>query len=75
MSQQFEAKTGTMQAQYYTLSRDFRSWVGALTVRLQDNGVNGLNWTVGVGFQLKAAARSGALDSDFGPNRLMGYWN
>lgn len=75
MSQQFEAKTGTMQAQYYTLSRDFRSWVGALTVRLQDNGVNGLNWTVGVGFQLKAAARGGALDNDFGPNRLMGYWN
>jgi len=75
MSQQFEVRTQTMEAQYYTLSRDFRSWVGALTVRIRDNGTNGIDWTIGVGFQLKAANRKGALEPEYGPNRLLGYWN
>lgn len=74
MSQQYEVETSTMEAQYYTLSRDFRSWVGALMVRIQNNGPNGIDWTVGVAFQLKAANRKGALEPEYGPDRLLGYW-
>jgi lipopolysaccharide assembly outer membrane protein LptD (OstA) len=74
MTQQYEAETQTMEAQYYTLSRDFRSWVGALTVRIRDNGPNGIDWTIGVAFQLKAANSVGTMGSGFGPDRLLGYW-
>lgn len=75
MTHQYEARTDTMQAQYYTLARDFRAWVGAITIRIRDNGPNGMDWTVGVAFQLKAAATKGVQGPDFGPSRLLGYWN
>ncbi|HAB16748.1 MAG TPA: LPS assembly protein LptD [Verrucomicrobiota bacterium] len=75
MSQQYEARTGTIEAQNYTLARDFRSWVGAITVRILDNGPNGVDWTVGVAFQLKAAPNASATGPEFGPNRLLTPWN
>lgn len=75
MTQQFEARTKTMEAQYYTLARDFRSWIGALTVRILDNGPNGVNWTVGVAFQLKAFGPNRTTETEYGPNRLLGTWN
>jgi hypothetical protein len=74
MSHQFEAATGTMQAQYYTLAKDFRSWVGAITVQILDNGPNGIDWTVGVGFQLKASPNPSQQDRTTGPNRLLEPW-
>jgi len=74
MSHQFEAEFSTMQAQYYTLARDFRSWVGAVTVQILDNGPNGIDWTVGVGFQLKASPNPSLQDRTTGPNRLLEPW-
>jgi LPS-assembly protein len=74
MSHQFEAEFSTMQAQYYTLARDFRSWVGAITVQILDNGPNGIDWTVGVGFQLKASPNPSQQDRTTGPNRLLQPW-
>lgn len=74
MSQQFEANFDTLQAQYYTIARDFRSWVGAVTVQVLDNGPNGIDWTVGVGFQLKASPNPSQQDRTTGPNRLLEPW-
>ena len=74
MSHQFEAEFSTMQAQYYTLARDFRSWVGAVTVQVLDNGPNGIDWTVGVAFQLKAAPGAGQQERNTGPNRILEPW-
>ena len=43
-----------MEEQYYTLYRDFRSWVGALTLRIRDLRNGSQDYTIGVTFNLKA---------------------
>ncbi len=53
----FEARDGRMEEQYYTLYRDFRSWVGALTFRVRDLRNGSQDYTVGVTFNLKAFPR------------------
>ncbi|HEV8541654.1 MAG TPA: LPS assembly protein LptD, partial [Verrucomicrobiae bacterium] len=50
----FEARDGTLEEQYYTLYRDFRSWTGALTFRVRDNRAQGMDYAVAFTFQLKA---------------------
>lgn len=53
----FEARDGTMEEQYYTLYRDFRSWTAALTFRLRDNRGGPDDFTVALTLSLKAFPR------------------
>jgi hypothetical protein len=50
----FSAQTGILQQQFYTIYRDLRSWTGALTFRLTDNGSGSKDFTVAFSFSLKA---------------------
>ena len=68
----FDAQSGRLQGQYYSVYRDFRSWTGALTFRVEDNGVGPTDYTIAFTFSLKAHPRY-ALGSDIvDPNRLVG---
>jgi LPS-assembly protein len=58
-AQIFDARSGTMQDQAYTVYRDLRSWTAALTLRMR-NGVNSPNdFTVAFTFSLKSMPRYG----------------
>jgi LPS-assembly protein len=59
----FNAETGRLQEQFYTIYRDMRSWTGALTFRVVDNGVGPEDYTVAFTFSLKAAPRHLGEDS------------
>jgi LPS-assembly protein len=52
-----EARDGTLEEQYYTIYRDFRSWTGALTLRFRDNRVRSDDFAIAFTFQLKAFPR------------------
>ncbi len=68
----FDAASGRLERQYYTVYRDFRSWTGALTFRVQDNGIGPVDYTVAFTFSLKAHPRY-ALGSDtVEPDLLVG---
>jgi len=55
LSHHFEARDGTMEEQYYTVYRDFRSWTGGLTFRVRDHrGERPDDFTVALTFSLKA---------------------
>jgi lipopolysaccharide assembly outer membrane protein LptD (OstA) len=56
-SHRFEARDGTMEEQYYTVYRDFRSWTAALTFRVRDHRTGSTDFGVGVTFSLKAFPR------------------
>jgi lipopolysaccharide assembly outer membrane protein LptD (OstA) len=66
----FEARTGTMQEQDYSIYRDLRSWTAALTFRAR-NGVAGSPNDIGVvfTFSLKASPHYGR-----GPEVGTPYW-
>ena len=51
----FNAADGQLQEQNYTIYRDLRSWTGALTFRVIDNGTGPTDFTVAFTFSLKAA--------------------
>lgn len=57
MTHHFEARDGTLEEQYYSIYRDFRSWTGALTFRLRDNRSRSDDYAVAFVFQLKALPR------------------
>ena len=46
----FNAMDGLLQDQFYTVYRDLRSWTGALTFRVTDNGSGPENFTVAFTF-------------------------
>jgi LPS-assembly protein len=72
-SQRFEAQTGTMQDQAYTIYRDMRSWTAALSVRLRNGGGSTPNdFTVAFTFSFKAAPRYGRGGEIGTPYWLMG---
>jgi LPS-assembly protein len=53
----FNAMDGLLQDQFYTVYRDLRSWTGALTFRVTDNGTGPENFTVAFTFSIKAHPR------------------
>jgi hypothetical protein len=55
----FEARTGTMQEQDYSLYRDMRSWTGALTFLVRNNPGSRQDFTVAFTFWLKAYPQGG----------------
>jgi LPS-assembly protein len=68
-AQVFDARTGAMQDQFYTVYRDMRSWTGALTLRKRTNTGTPNDLTVAFTFSFKASPRYGR-PSDIG----MPYW-
>ncbi|MGH7976171.1 MAG: LPS assembly protein LptD [Limisphaerales bacterium] len=69
----FNAQDGRLQEQFYTIYRDMRSWTGALTFRVIDDG-NGQpkDYTVAFTFSLKANPRYRLGDDTVEPYRLVG---
>jgi hypothetical protein len=59
----FEARDGTLQEQFYSLQRDFRSWTGALTCRFRQDHFGRKDFTIGFTYSLKAFPRF-KLDHD-----------
>lgn len=53
----FDARAGRLQEQAYTVYRDLRSWTGALTFRVLDDGTGSEDFAVAFTFSLKAAPR------------------
>lgn len=68
----FEARDGTLEEQYYTIYRDFRSWTGAFTVRVRDNREGPTDLTVAFTFNLKAFPRYELRDDVIHPSKLVG---
>jgi LPS-assembly protein len=57
ISHHFEARDGTLEEQYYTIYRDFRSWTSALTFRMRANRGGQDDYAVALTFSLKAFPR------------------
>jgi len=72
ISEQFEARDGVLEYQYYTVYRDFRSWTGALTFRIRDNRSGPNDFTVAFSLSLKAFPRFGVGDDAVKPSKLVG---
>jgi len=73
ISEHFEARDGTLEYQYYTIYRDFRSWTGGLTFRVRDSRGTGPNdYSVAFGISSKAFPRFGVGDDAVKPSRLVG---
>jgi LPS-assembly protein len=72
ISHYFEARNGTLAEQYYTLYRDFRSWTGAITLRLRDNRSGEDDFAIAFTFSLKGFPRFGLGSGREGPERLVG---
>jgi hypothetical protein len=72
ISEHFEARDGTLEYQYYTIYRDFRSWTGALTLRIRDDRDGPNDYTVAFTFSLKAFPRYSVGDDAVRPMRLIG---
>jgi len=68
----FNAQEGRLQDQFYSLYRDFRSWTGALTFRLTDNGVGPKDFTVAFSFSLKASPKNHLGEDAVAPYHLLG---
>ena len=66
------AQNGRLQEQFYSLYRDFRSWTGALTFRLVDNGVGPQDFTVAFTFSLKARPKLALGADTVSPYHLVG---
>ena len=55
----FDAKTGMLQEQDYSIYRDLRSWTAAITFRELNSQSSGRDFGVAVTFSLKAFPRFG----------------
>jgi LPS-assembly protein len=68
----YEARLGRLQEQLYTAYHDFRSWTGALTFRVRDNGDGREDYTVAFTFSLKALPRFKLGQDTLRPYQLIG---
>jgi lipopolysaccharide assembly outer membrane protein LptD (OstA) len=68
----FEARTGRMEEQDYSVYRDLRSWTAALTFRVRDNPGQSDDFTVAFSFSLKARPRYGLGSDVVKPYSLLG---
>ena len=72
VTEHYEARDGMLEYQYYTLYRDFRSWTGALTLRIRESRFGPDDYTVAFTLSLKAFPRYGVGDDAVRPSRLIG---
>ncbi len=70
--EQIETRDGTLEEQSYVVYRDFRSWVGALTLRMRDNRGAADDFTIGFTFSLKAYPRFELGSDRHNPSYLIG---
>jgi lipopolysaccharide assembly outer membrane protein LptD (OstA) len=68
----FNAQNGRMQEQFYSIYRDLRSWTGALTFRVIDNGTGREDFTVAFSFSLKARPKLPLGGDAVSPYHLVG---
>ena len=68
----FNAMDGQLQDQFYTVYRDLRSWTGALTFRVTDNGNGSDDFAVVFTFSIKAHPRRGLGSDTVSPYQLIG---
>ena len=68
----FNAADGRLQQQFYSLYRDFRSWTGALTFRVVDNGTGPEDFTIAFSFSLKAKPKLPLGGDAVSPYHLVG---
>lgn len=68
----FNATDGRLQDQFYTAYRDMRSWTGALTFRIRDNGVGPKDYTIAFSFSIKAHPKHGLGSDAVEPYHLIG---
>jgi LPS-assembly protein len=68
----FEARNGHMVEQFYSIYRDFRSWTGALTLRVNDNKRESDDFTIALTYSLKALPRFGLGSDSIRPASLFG---
>jgi LPS-assembly protein len=71
ISHHFEARDGTMEEQFYTVYRDFRSFTGALTFRVRDERTGPKDYTVAFTMQLKSRPTKAGKDK-VEPSFLLG---
>jgi LPS-assembly protein len=71
VSHHFEARDGTMEEQYYSVYRDFRSFTGALTFRVRDQRTGPMDYTIAFTMQLKSRPTKGGQDR-IEPSFLLG---
>lgn len=69
----YEARDRRLEEQQYSFYRDFRSWTGALTLRVRENRNDDTDVTVAVTFSLKAWPRFDLGDDLNRPALLLGY--
>ena len=72
-TQNFDASSGTLQDQFYSLYRDFRSWTGALTFRIENNSNGPKDYTVAFTWSLKANPKYHPGDDTVTPYHLVGF--
>jgi hypothetical protein len=72
ISHYYEARDGVMEYQYYSIYRDFRSWTGALSLRLRQDHDGHDEQTIAFTMSLKAAPRFGVGSDAVRPQRLIG---
>ena len=68
----FEGRDGVAEDQTYSIYRDFRSWVGALSVRLRNNRTTTDDFTIGFTLSSKALPRIGLGGDSVSPTYLIG---
>ena len=68
----FDAQSGRVQDQFYSLYRDFRSWTGAVTFRVVDNGTGPEDFGVAFSFSLKAKPKLPLGGDTVSPYHLVG---
>ncbi|MCX6929010.1 MAG: hypothetical protein NT154_38225, partial [Verrucomicrobia bacterium] len=71
-SHMFEARTGTMQEQSYSVYRDLRSWTAALALRMRNGSGSPNDFTIAFTFSLKASPRYGRGGETGTPYWLLG---
>ena len=72
LQHRFEARDGTLEEQYYTVYRDFRSWTAALTFRVRENRIGRDDYSAALTFSLKAIPRFKLGDDRDKPTLLLG---
>jgi len=68
----YNFETQRLQEQMYTIYRDMRSWTGALSFRLMDNGNGPTDFTVAFTFSLKASPKYHLDEDTVEPYHLVG---
>jgi hypothetical protein len=72
MTDNYNAVSGRLQEQFYTIYRDLRSWTSALTFRVTNDEGSSANYTIALSLSLKAAPSMGLGEDVANRYRLVG---